>query len=141
MYFSSVNFILFYNTNFLNVKVNEKNVVGGISAWQGIRKLTNTNLINVGTTYPTAQTGQGFIYIGNIQCNSGDSYYLSVPNYKYTSIYGPDYDDNTGLFTFVGSCSNGNDKTYGFIYKGTLKHLHKKENFSFPSVNKKYEIA
>jgi hypothetical protein len=133
--------VKYYNTNFLNVNVNGKNVVGGISSWQGIRKLTNTNLINVGTTYPTAQTGQGFIYIGNIQCNSGDSYYLSVPNYKYTSIYGPDYDDNTGLFTFVGSCSNGNDKTNGFIYKGTLKHLHKKENYSFPSINKKYEIT
>jgi hypothetical protein len=138
--------VKYYNTNFLNVNVNGKNVVGGVSAWQGIRKLTDTNLINVGTTNPNPQTGQGFIYIGNIQCNSGDSYYLSVPNYKYTSIYGPDYDDDTGLFTFVGSCSNNsnnnsNNKTDGFIYKGTLNNLNKKKYYSFPSVNKKYDTT
>jgi hypothetical protein len=128
--------IKYFNTNFLNVKVNGKNVIGGISSWQGIRKLTDTNLVNVGTTYPTTLTGQGFIYIGNIQCNSGNMYYLSVPKYKYTSIYGPDYNTDTGLFTFVGSCSNGNGDIYGFVYNGKLNHIDHKNNYSFPSVNK-----
>jgi hypothetical protein len=78
----------------------------------------NNELIICGTTLPTPTTGQGLIYFGSIDCsNSNPTYHiLSVPDASYSSVYGPRYDDLTGMFTFVGSYNNpGDTNTYGFF--------------------------
>lgn len=107
-------------------------IYNNISAWQGLRYLGNEVYLICGTSGPTPQTGNGVIYIGNINCIDGQTYILNVPNPENptitfdTSIYGPNYDSNSGLYTFVGSyvtkdSITDDTSTHGFIYRGGLK--------------------
>lgn len=132
----------FYNTknSLINTSIGKE--YGGVSAWQGIRYLGSDTYLITGTTNPNPNTGNGLIYVGNINCENGIYYNLVVPNTLGTSIYGPDYDINTGKYTFVGSCINFSLKTLGFIYTGTLdnENLKNVNNFSYPSVNNNYDI-
>jgi hypothetical protein len=107
--------VLYFDTNNINDPSNL-----GISVWQGITKYQN-NLLIVGTSQPSATAGQGIIFIGDITCNRGTIYELSVPSAEYTSVYGPRYNPMNDLFSFVGSYMLPNDpNTYGFLYRGSL---------------------
>lgn len=129
--------IIYYNSNYLDVKN------GGISAWQGIRIIDKDVFLICGTTNPTPQTGNGIIYSGNLSFTNGSIFYLNVPNSKYTSIYGPNYNFETGIFNFVGSFTDQNNYTKGFLYTGKLNNVEilNNKNYLYPSVNKKYEIV
>lgn len=135
---------VYFNTNLLEIKTPSKDVEnGGVSAWQGIRFLAENQYIICGTTNPSPNEGRGLLYSGNISCTNGDIYYLDVPEKNsekgnYTSVYGPDYDVNTGKFTFVGSYKSKDTKSkkiMGFCYNGTLSKsdLTSADNFSFPT--------
>ena len=95
------NIINYFNGNSLLINTPTGNEYGGISAWQGIRSLGSDIYLICGTTSPTPNTGKGLIYIGTINCQNGQTYYLNVPNSLGTSIYGPNYDSDTGIYTFM----------------------------------------
>lgn len=102
----------------------------GISVWQGIAKYKNGLLLFSGTSKPSVTTGQGIVYIGNIECKGGTIYEISVPSAEYTSLYGPRYDTTTDLFTLVGSYMLPNDSyTYGFLYRGSLTDFTNPSNY------------
>lgn len=115
---SSINY---YNTKSLAVQDNLNNM----SAWQGIQYLGSDTYLMCGTSNPNPTNGQGVIYVGNINCINGQTYILNVPNpnggFFYTSIYGPNYDIYTGIYTFVGSYTETDDNIKGFVYQGTLE--------------------
>ena len=143
-------YITYYNGNNLYVQSNTGNsseefVYGGISAWQGARSLQKDLVyLLCGTTFPTPQTGYGLIYKGNISCTNGELYYLNVPESIGTSVYGPNYDLVSGLFSFVGSyTTSSNNKTLGFYYEGYLdeNNLSNPVNFKYPGVNNDYDIT
>jgi hypothetical protein len=105
-----------------------------VNVWQGIASYPDSNnpLIISGTSQPSAITGQGIIYIGNISGNSstGAYYTLLVPGAEYSSAYGPRYDLVTGDFTIVGSYNNPDDSaTYGFLFRGKLSDLTNPDNY------------
>ncbi len=129
--------VVYYNSNYLDVK-NQ-----GVSAWQGSRAITEDVYLLCGTTNPTPQTGQGIIYSGNISFTQGQIYYQNVPNAVYTSVYGPNYDPNTGIYNFVGSYVDQTTFTRGYIYTGRLNNteLTIQTNYSYPSVNNLYNIV
>lgn len=114
---------------------------GAISALQGIRSLGSDIYLICGTTNPNPNTGYGYFYIGEIDCISGTSYYLNVPESLGTSLYGPDYNKENGIYTFVGSFLNYKQNINGFIFQGTLNDLNNKLNFSFPSVNSIFDTT
>ena len=132
----------FFNTNSALIETPKGPQYGGVSAWQGIRYLGSNIYLICGTTNPNPNAGYGLIYIGNINCINGIFYYLNIPNNVgvATSVYGPNYDLNTGIYTFVGSYTDYKHKTKGFIYNGTLdkNNLKNPNNFSYPSVNSSY---
>lgn len=115
--------ILYYNTNNINA-------TNGVSVWQGITKYKNDLLI-VGTSEPGPNTGQGVLYFGDITCNRGITYNLSVPGSEYSSVYGPRYNEISRLFTFVGSYTLQNDTNiiYAFLFRGTLNDLTNSSNY------------
>lgn len=129
--------VLYYNTNYLEVENN------GISAWQGSRAIDEDIFLLCGTTKPNPQKGIGLIYSGNISFTDGNIYYMNVPDSLYTSVYGPNYDSETGIFNFVGSFQTQSNKTKGFIYTGTLSDasLSTTSNYTYPSVNIDYDIV
>jgi hypothetical protein len=107
---------------------------GNLYVWQGIASYPDPNnpLIISGTTPPSAISGQGIIYIGNISTTSptGAYYSLLVPGAEYSSAYGPRYNSLTGEFTIVGSYNNDNDpNTYGFLFRGNLSDLSNPANY------------
>ena len=132
-----------FNTNNLLISTPLKNEYGGVSAFQGIRSLGSNLYLICGTTNPNPNTGYGLIYIGDINCTNGNIYYLNVPDSLGTSVYGPDYDSNTGIYTFVGSYLDYSQNIKGFIYKGTLDQtsLTNPNNFYYPSVNSSYSTT
>jgi len=130
--------VIYYNSNYLNV------LNGGVSAWQGSRNISPDLFLICGTTNPSPQTGQGIIYSGNIAFTNGSIYYMQVPLSEYTSVYGPNYNFDTGIYNFVGSYSDYiNSNTKGFIYTGKLstKSLETPDNYSYPDVNCFYDIV
>ena len=117
--------ITYYNTTCIS---NPNNL--GVSVWQGAAKYLD-NLLIVGTSKPNPQKGQGVVYVGDINCNGGTVYNMSIPTTKYTSIYGPRYNPTTQDFTFVGSYMKSNDSNeYGFLYRGTLTDFNVLENYT-----------
>ena len=137
--------INYYNTNSLFVKTPNGLEYGGVSAWQGLRYLGENIYLLCGTTNPNPNEGYGFIYIGNINCTNGQSYYLNVPNSTSTSIYGPNYNINNGIYSFVGSYKNTNisNNINGYIYNGNLdiESIEDPSNFLYPNVNEIYDIT
>lgn len=135
----------FFNTNNSLIDTPKGPQYGGVSAWQGIRYLGSDVYLMCGTTNPNPNAGYGLIYIGNINCTDGDYYYLNVPKNIgiATSLYGPNYDKNTGIYTFVGSYTNYNYEIKGFVYNGTLNKddLENPNNFFYPNINLSYEIT
>ena len=144
-------YVTYYNANDLIVRTkNEidenKFVYGGVSTWQGVRSLQKDLVYLIsGTTDPNPQSGNGLIYKGNISCTNGQLFYLNVPGEENvgTSVYGPNYDLTIGLYSFVGSFTTTQGKTLGFYFQGHLNEasLSNKDNFKYPSVNKKYDIT
>tara|TARA_Y100001970_G_scaffold245911_1_gene313349 strand:+ start:7496 stop:8761 length:1266 start_codon:yes stop_codon:yes gene_type:complete len=138
--------ITYYNTkNMLVKQPNSNPSYGALSAWQGIRTMeTDNTYLICGTTAPNPNAGYGLIFQGNISCTNGHTYYLNVPNSLSSSVYGPNYDTNTGLYGFVGSYMNPSDENiYGFYYNGYLNNneLVNAENYKYPRVNKKYDVT
>jgi hypothetical protein len=129
--------VIYYNSNYLPVRRN------GVSAWQGSRLIDQDIFLLCGTTNPSPQTGEGIVYSGNLSFTEGKTYYVNVPYSTYTSVYGPNYDKETGICNFVGSYTNIYGNTKGFIYTGKLDeysfYLHK--NYTYPSVNQTYNIV
>ena len=130
--------INYFNANSLLVNTPQGNEYGGISAWQGIRSLGSDIYLICGTTNPSPNTGYGLIYIGNINCQNGEIYYLNVPNSSGTSVYGPNYDIDSSIYNFVGSYTNTEQNIYGFIYQGNLNELTNESNFFYPAINQYY---
>jgi len=137
--------INYYNTNTLLVQTPNGEEYGGVSAWQGLRYLGANVYLLCGTTNPNPNEGYGLIYIGNINCTNRGSYYLNVPNSTSTSLYGPNYNIDTGIYSFVGSYKNTNvsNNINGFIYNGNLDSdsLKNSSNFLYPNVNQEYDIT
>jgi hypothetical protein len=133
----------FYNAYNALIETPKGPQYGGISAWQGIRYLGSNIYLICGTTNPNPNAGYGLIYIGNINCINGKFYYLNVPNDVgvATSVYGPNYDSTTGIYTFVGSYTNYNYDIKGFVYTGTLDGLENPDNFKYPNVNSTYNTT
>ncbi len=129
--------IVYYNTNYIDVKN------GNISAWQGARAISQDIFLLCGTTNPTPQTGSGVIYSGNLSFTNGLVYYLNVPNSIYTSVYGPNYNQDTGIYNFVGSYVDQTGYTKGFVYTGKLFQLalESNKNYLYPSLNNSYQIV
>ena len=113
-------FITYYNGNSLWVNTPTGKEYGGISAWQGIRYIGSTTYVLCGTTNPNPNTGNGLVYIGDINCQNGKMYMLNVPESLGTSVYGPNYDLSSGIYTFVGSYLDYNQNVNGFVYQGNL---------------------
>ena len=132
--------INYFNGKSLLINTPQGQIYGGISAWQGIRSLGSDIYLMCGTTDPTANTGSGLIYVGEINCQNDEVYYLYVPNSLGTSLYGPNYDNDTGIYTFVGSFLDYNQNTNGFIYQGTLDSLTNQSNFKYPAINQYFGI-
>jgi hypothetical protein len=135
------NTVNYYNVNSLLVQTPQGNEYGGISAWQGIRSLGSDIYLICGTTNPMPNTGNGLIYIGDINCQNGNIYYLIVPNSLGTSLYGPNYDIHSGIYTFVGSYLDNNQNTNGFVYQGKLNDLSNTSNFIYPTINKYFNTT
>jgi len=135
------NIINYFNGNSLLINTPIDKEYGGISAWQGIRSLGSNIYLICGTTNPTPNTGNGLIYIGDINCQDGNVYYLNVPNSLGTSLYGPNYDESSGIYTFVGSFLDYNQNTNGFVYQGNLDDLKNESNFIYPSINQYFNIT
>jgi len=133
--------INYFNANSLLVNTPQGNEYGGISAWQGIRSLGSDIYLICGTTNPSPNTGYGLIYIGNINCQNGEIYYLNIPNSSGTSVYGPNYDIDNGIYTFVGSYTDIEQNIYGFVYQGNLNDLTNESNFFYPSINQYYNTT
>lgn len=138
-----MNQIIYFNTNNLLIDTPVGKQYGGVSAWQGIRYLGSENYLICGTTNPNPNSGYGLIYVGNIDCINGLFYYLNVPSQigLATSVYGPNYNFNNGIYTFVGSYADYSFNIKGFIYIGTLDNneLANPNNFLYPSVNLEYD--
>jgi hypothetical protein len=134
------NKINYFNGNSLSITTPIGNEYGGISAWQGIRSLGSDIYLICGTTNPNPNNGYGLIYIGTINCQNGNVYYLNVPNSLGTSLYGPDYNSTNGIYTFVGSFLDINQNINGFIYQGNLDNLTTPSNFIYPSINQYFNI-
>jgi hypothetical protein len=135
--------INYFNTNNLLIDTPIGQQYGGVSAWQGIRYLGSDTYLICGTTNPNPNTGYGLIYIGNINCNDGIFYYLNVPNSLGTSVYGPNYNLQNGIYTFVGSYTDYNLNIKGFVYNGTLDKdsLTNPSNFLYPNENNNYDTT
>lgn len=135
----------FFNTNGALIDTPKGPQYGGVSAWQGIRYLGSNTYLICGTSNPNPNAGYGLIYVGDINCIDGKFYYLNVPNSVgiATSVYGPNYDPDTGIYTFVGSYTNYSYEVKGFVYSGTLDKdsLNNPNNFSYPNVNTQYETT
>lgn len=144
--------IQYYNTNELSIYGKYNNV----SAWQGISYLGNSVYLICGTSKPNPQNGNGIIFVGSIDCEDGRTFMLNVPNpyiednYYHTSVYGPNYNSNSGLYTFVGSYTMTNfitkkTTTNGFIYRGGLNSiaLNTTSNFYYlpKTLIKNYDIT
>lgn len=130
--------INYYNTNSLLVNVvNNEPTFGAIYAWQGIRYLGENIYLICGTS--SAGYNGGVVYVGDVNCINGIEYSLNVPNSTATSVYGPDYNQLTGLYTFVGNYNNAG----GFVYLGQLinDELLNSVNYSYPNVNQLYEYT
>ena len=140
-----MNKVNFFNTNDVLIDTPKGPQYGGVSAWQGIRFLGSDIYLLCGTTNPNPNAGYGLIYIGDINCINGKFYYLNVPVSIgiATSVYGPNYDPKTGIYTFVGSYTNYSYEVKGFVYSGTLDKdsLNNPDNFTYPSVNKSYNTT
>lgn len=129
--------VVTYNPRSLLVK----GIYNNVGTWQGMRYLGENTYLITGTTLDNSVGFyDGVIYIGNINCTNGEVYILNVPDkiggfYK-TSIYGPNYDLATGVYTFVGTYISENNDTKGFIYSGnlSLESLTNPDNFQFNSV-------
>lgn len=134
-------FITYYNGNSLWVNTPTGKEYGGISAWQGIRYIGSTTYVLCGTTNPNPNTGNGLVYIGDINCQNGKMYMLNVPESLGTSVYGPNYDLSSGIYTFVGSYLDYNQNVNGFVYQGNLTDLLNSNNFTYPSINKFYDTT
>ena len=130
-----------YNSKNILVKTPLGEITNGIYTWQGIRSLGNQVYLICGTTKPTPNTGNGIIYIGNINCKDGKNYSLNVPKSIgiSTSVYGPDYDYNSNIYTFVGSYLNYKQNIKGFIYQGDIQGLNNPNNIKYPLINKYYK--
>jgi len=137
--FTKENTINYFNGNSLLINTQQGQEYGGISAWQGIRSLGSDVYLICGTTNPSPNTGYGLIYIGNINCQNGTTYYLNVSNSIGTSVYGPNYDIDTGIYTFVGSYTNTEQNIYGFVYQGNLDELTNESNFFYPAINQYFD--
>ena len=135
------NTINYYNGNSLLINTPQGYEYGGISAWQGLRSLGSDIYLICGTTNPSPNTGYGLIYIGNINCQNGQIYYLNVLNSVGTSIYGPNYDKDNGIYSFVGSYSDIQQNIYGFVYQGHLNELSNPSNFFYPNINQYYNTT
>ena len=135
------NIVTYFNGNSLLINTPTGQEYGGICVWQGIRSLGSNIYLICGTTNPSPTTGSGLIYIGEINCQNGSVYYLNIPNNLGTSIYGPDYNSTTGIYTFVGSFTNTNQNTNGFIYQGTLNELSNQTNFTYPTINNYFDTT
>ena len=61
--------INYFNGKSLLINTPQGKIYGGISAWQGIRSLGSDIYLMCGTTDPTANTGSGLIYVGEINCH------------------------------------------------------------------------
>lgn len=125
MFNTSPNPVTYYDTS-------KSNIAEGVSVWQGMAPYNSEQIIICGTTLPTATTGQGLIYLGNIECNivNPEYYILSVPDASYSSVYGPRYNNSTNEFTFVGSYNNpGDTNTYGFLFRGPINELDVSSNY------------
>jgi len=133
--------INYFNGNKLLINTPIGEEYGGVSAWQGIRSLGSNIYLLCGTTNPTPNTGNGLLYIGDINCQDGDTYILNVPNGLGTSVYGPNYDKDTGIYTFVGSFLDYNQNTNGFVYQGKLDGLKDQSNFIYPSINQYFDTT
>ena len=129
------NIVNYYNGNSLLIDTPQGNEYGGISAWQGIRSLGSDIYLICGTTNPTPNSGYGLIYIGPINCQYNNVYYLNVPNSLGTSVYGPDYNIDNGIYTFVGSYKTQEENINGFVYQGHLNELSNDSNFIYPTIN------
>jgi len=130
-----------YNSKNLLVKTPQGEMTKGIYVWQGIRSLGNEVYLICGTTNPNPNTGYGIIYIGNINCKDGKSYLLNVPKSIgiATSIYGPNYDNKSNIYTFVGSFLDYKQNIKGFIYQGEIQGLNNPNNIKYPLINKYYK--
>jgi len=135
--------INFYNTknSLINTPLGQQ--YGGVSAWQGIRYLGSETYLVSGTTNPDPNTGIGLIFIGDINCSNGIYFYQKVPSSIGTSVYGPDYNVETGIYTFVGSYLDYNLNIKGYVYVGNLDEssLSNPENYFYPCVNKDYKTT
>lgn len=131
----------YYNGNSQNIQTPLGKEYGGISAWQGIRYLGDDNYLLCGTTNPTPNTGNGIIYRGTIDCQDGETIILNVPESLGTSLYGPNYDIETGLYTFVGSFLNYNQQVQGFVFQGKLEDIYSPSFFFYPSINDYYKTT
>lgn len=134
--------INYFNTNSLLIDTPIGKNYGGVNTWQGILYLGSNVYLICGTTDPNPNTGYGLIYVGNANCIDGLYYYLNVPNSLGTSIYGPNYNQNTGTYTFVGSFLDYDQNINGFVYNGTLDSdsLKNPLNIVYPSVNNLYNV-
>jgi trimeric autotransporter adhesin len=137
------NNIEYYDTNCLLIDTPNGFEYGGVSAWQGIRRVCKDTYVICGTTNPNPNNGYGLVYVGNISCTKGKIYYLNVIDSIGTSVYGPNYNNVTKKFTFVGSYTNNDQEIKGFLYNGELNNLDlsNKLNFKFPSVNFDYKTV
>jgi len=135
------NEVLYYNGNAQNIQTPLGKECGGISAWQGIRYLGADNYLLCGTTNPTPNTGNGLVYKGTIDGQDGTTTILNVPESLGTSVYGPNYDIETGIYTFVGSFLNYNQQVQGFVFQGKLENISSPAFFFYPSINDYYETT
>jgi hypothetical protein len=133
----------YFNTNSLLIDTPIGTQYGGVSAWQGIRYLGSDTYLICGTTNPNPNTGNGLIYLGEINCNNGVQFIQNVPNSLGTSVYGPNYDFETGIYTFVGSYIDYSLNINGYIYTGNLDadSLSNPNNYLYPSVNSEYNTT
>ena len=137
--------INYYNTNSQYVQTPNVLEYGGVSAWQGLRYLGESTYLLCGTTNPNPNEGYGYIYIGEINCINGQSYYINVPDSTSTSVYGPNYNIDNGIYSFVGSYKNTtvSNNISGYVYNGNLdsESLTDPSNFLYPNVNEEYDIT
>ena len=94
--------------------------------WQGIRYLSDNYYISCGTTTDNL----GVVSIGSIGSNSSsNSYIVSYPGSKITSVYGPNYIGND-IYRFVGTyILSSSDIRYGFFFEGKLSDLENSNNY------------
>lgn len=113
------------NATFYTADSTDVDNADGVCNWQGMCHYLNKQVVICGTAGPTATTGLGLVYIGNVKgdISTQTSYTFQVPGATSTSCYGPRYDFNTRLFTLVGSYMVDDSITYGFLFRGELNEL------------------